>query len=310
MSRRPWKHAVEYFLFRGMFGAMSSMPASWRSRSATWLLRGAGRLRLDRLALENLDRAFGASLSQAEKRLILERVHVNLGKNFSEIASYLQEGPEFLRRAIVEDPSIDPIRKALKKKNGVVLVTPHFGNWELIPGWIALQGIPVTIVGKRLKNPRLQDFLETMRRKLGVEIVYQNESPRKLLRALSQNRVVGLLPDADTTRLDGIFLDFFGRPTYTPTGPASLSLVSGAPVIPLFLVRERSHHRILTEPGIEPSQGRRSEEEIRQISKHWSDAFERLIRKHPDHWMWFQRRWTTTQENVEGKRSKRQAARG
>lgn len=307
---RECKHLAQALVVQGAFGALSCLPDAARARFASWLFRGAGKLRLNRLAMKNLDYAYGESIPKSQKREIIKKIYGNLGRTLSEMTRIRKGDLDYVASMVEGRDAAAKIREVLDRGRGIVCVTPHFGNWEFFPGWMKIQGFPSSAVGKRQRNRILNEQVVQMRRDIGTEVIYYDESPRRMLRALKENRVLGLMPDADTARLDGIFVDFFGRPTYTPTGPASLAILGRTPILPLFLVFENGRYRVVAEPAIEPSQESRSEEELRRLTKHWSDAFERQIRLHPDHWMWFQRRWTTTPENAERKRERRRAVRG
>lgn len=302
---RACKRAIEFAVFRAVEAAMGILPFRLRVSVATCAIRLAARLRINRLSRENIDRAYGDSLSPREKKRILRGLHRTLGRILAEIVQYRKEGLAYVERMIEMTPEVRQLHNAIAENRGAIFVTPHFGNWELFPAWGKLQGFRGMLVGKRVKDSRLHEMLMEMRLATGVEIVYHDESGRKLVRGLRENAMIGLLPDLDSPRLDGIFLPFFGRQTYCPTSPASLSLMTGAPIVPIFLVFEDGRYRLHAEPAIEPRGGERSDEELRRITQAWSDAFERWIRKHPDHWMWFQRRWTTTPENAPAKIAKR-----
>jgi Kdo2-lipid IVA lauroyltransferase/acyltransferase len=132
-----------------------------------------------------------------------------------------------------------------------------------------------------------------MRRRFGMEIVYQDESPRKLLRALRDGKIVALLADQDVPRLDGVFVPFFGRPAYTPTGPAALAVASGAELVLAHTLRVgRDRHRlVVTEPiAFDRSDRDRA---ILEGTRAWCAMLERVIREHPEQWVWMHRRWRT-----------------
>lgn len=308
MRWKALRHSAQYALLQSLLGPLSVLPARLGARAASLLLSGAGTLKLNRLALANLDVAFGETISRSEKKKVLRRLYGHLGRIASELAAFRREGPALVRRLVQSDPSTGRLAEASTRGSGAVVVTPHFSNWEFIAAWFVLQGHRVAVVGKRMKNPRIEKVVAEVRRTAGVELIHQDDSPRKILRFLKEKGYVGILPDADTTRLEGIFLDFFGRPTYTPVGPASLSILSGAPIFPVFLVFEGGRYRLVVDEPAFPDSRERTEQGIRRLSEHWTRSFEAMIRRHPDQWIWFHRRWTTTPENVEIKRSRRRLA--
>lgn len=291
------KHSLEYLGLRSVLGSLAITPRPLRQASIRLLFKAPAFLKLNALAMRNLDLAYGDSISKTEKKKILDGVYVHLSRIFSELTDYQKQGMRFVEKIVVDDVSTEWIHETLRHGKGAVCVTPHFGNWELLPSWFTLHGYPGALIGKKLKNKKLNEYLEKLRASSQFQVIYQNESPRKILRLLAQNKLIGILPDADTKRLAGVFLRFFGRETYTPTGPASLSIVSGAPIVPIFLAYENGKYQFFAEKPIYPKEGDRSEEELRRLSQYWSDCFEKVIRKYPDQWIWFQRRWVNQPQN-------------
>ena len=123
---------------------------------------------------------------------------------------------------------------------------------------------------------------------------------------LTYNRgmALGFLADQDAKE-NGVFVDFFGRPASTPQGPAVFSLRCGAPVIPAFIVRQpKKGHRILLSPPIYGASTGEAAEEIQRLTEQMTQVMEERIRRYPDHWWWFQRRWITNQKTGESIESK------
>jgi len=138
----------------------------------------------------------------------------------------------------------------------------------------------------------------------GVEVIDRDDPPRRMLRHLARPGVLGILPDQDVDVLAGEFLEFFGRPAYTSTGPAALSLASGAPMIPGFLLRRKEGFLVRFAPPIFPSKERPKKEEILRLTRAWSRAVEDTIRNFPEQWAWFHKRWASTPESVARKRKR------
>ena len=188
---------------------------------------------------------------------------------------------------------------------GVIVLTGHFGNWELVARYGAeVQGLSLAVIGKRIRNSGLDKLVTEFRKQSGLEVIDRDDSPRRMLRHLSRGGFLGIVPDQDVDVLAGQFLPFFGRPAYTSTGPAALSIASGAPIVPVFLIREGRGFRLECRPPIVPDPEAPRREEVARITRAWSDEMEAMIRRHPDHWTWFHRRWASTPESVERKRQR------
>jgi KDO2-lipid IV(A) lauroyltransferase len=197
------------------------------------------------------------------------------------------------------------VEAARKAGRGPIFVTPHFGLFELMPVTITLRGMEGKVVGRQHDDRDLDGLLTEMRRAMGVETVFQHQA-REMVRVLRAGRGLGILPDQDIDKLPGIFVPFFGREAYTPTGPASLAVTTGAPILPAFLFRDGpGRHRLVIHPPIEDPGGGDRDERIRALTRGWCRVFEREIAAAPEHWAWVHRRWETTPEALARRRARR-----
>lgn len=259
---------------------------AWVGASAWRLLPSARRL-----ALENLAAAF-PDLTEKDRSAIGRSAMINLGRSGMEMLMLSRR-----RRARIEDwctiEDETRLRDALAGGRGVVFVTGHTGNWELLAALVARRGYPATVVATPVYDPRLDDLLIAARAAQGVETISRGSTSaaRQLLSALRRNAFLGMLIDQDTD-VDGAFVPFFGRPAYTPTGAAALALRTGAAVVCGFLVREGSHrHRMVVEGPITLIRTGDHERDVVQNTAQFTGLIERHIRAFPDQWVWFHRRW-------------------
>ena len=109
---------------------------------------------------------------------------------------------------------------------------------------------------------------------------------------------MGMLADQDVKELDGIFIPFFGKDTWTATAPAKIALASGAPILPIFIIRENDHYRVFIENPIRPILNGSKEESVRTITEAWSRIVEQYVRRFPDQWVWMHNRWKTRPQDV------------
>lgn len=232
--------------------------------------------------------------SEAERREIARRMFVHLGRSAMEItaiASYDARLTEYIRE---RDPA--PLRAALARGKGVVFVTGHLGNWELMARLVARVGAPVSAVAKRGGDERLMGLIEAWRAGGGVTTLWREDpsTARALLRVFKQGQVLGILVDQDT-KVQGVWVPFFGRPAYTPRAPADLALRSGAPIL------VGTSHRPTERPGdglvfevtevpYDPAPADR-EAEVSRITAACQAVMEDAIRRHPADWVWMHERW-------------------
>lgn len=249
------------------------------------------------IAIENLKAAFGGEKTKDEIRRIARRAFENLSKNAVELINFPKINKANLDR-IIRVKNIDIIDSALEKGKGALLITGHFGNWELLGATLRLKGYPGAAVGRRIYFERYDRYLNALRKVHDVNVIYRDESPKKILRVLKDNGIVGILADQDMDSVDGVFVNFFGRPAYTPTGPVLLAKASGASIIPAFVIREGSRHTMIIEQPIELIDTGNKEADLATNTQRWSDLLESYIRKYPDHWVWMHRRWKTQEKRV------------
>ncbi|MDD5436688.1 MAG: lysophospholipid acyltransferase family protein, partial [Candidatus Omnitrophica bacterium] len=93
--------------------------------------------------------------------------------------------------------------------------------------------------------------------------------------------------------VDGVFVDFFGRQAYTPTGPVVLARASGAVLLPVFIIREGRRHTISIEEPVELVDTGNKEADLISNTQKWSNVVESYVRRYPDQWVWMHRRWKT-----------------
>ncbi len=247
------------------------------------------------LTIDNLKSAFGAEKSGHELEDIAKRVFRNLGKDAVELVNL----PKFNKARM--DKSVrfrnrERLDKAYEKGKGVIVLTAHLGSWELMAAALRENNYPGVTIGRRIYFKKYDDFLNKLRKSRDVEVIYRDESPRKMLKTLKQNWIVGIVADQDVDSVDGVFVNFFGRSAYTPTGPVVLARASGAVIVPVFIVREGNGHTIAVEEPIELTNTGNRESDLIYNTQKWSDVVESYVRKYPDQWVWMHRRWKTKKQ--------------
>ncbi len=252
-----------------------------------WRLLGAAR----RMALENLAAAFPQSSDQELARIGRDSM-VNLGRSGLEMLMLSRHRLTRIEQWCAIEGA-DRLKESLAGGRGVVFVTAHTGNWELLGALVVRLGWRTSVVATPVYDPRLDDLLVAARAAQGVETIRRGSASagRQLLTALRHNAVLGLLIDQDTD-VDGAFVPFFGRPAYTPTGAAALALRTGAAVVCGFLVREGSlHHRMVVDGPITLIRTGDQARDILENTALLTARIERHIRRNPEQWVWFHRRW-------------------
>jgi phosphatidylinositol dimannoside acyltransferase len=196
----------------------------------------------------------------------------------------------------------DHVDKALAEGKGVVIGTPHLGNWDLGAAWFASRGYQPTTVVEPIEPPELFEWFCSYRRELGMGIVPLGpDAGSVLLRKLREGLMVGLVCDRDLAG-NGVGVDFFGERTTFPAGPATLALRAGAPLLAGANFFEGDAHRCIIRPPIDTSRQGTIKEDIVRITQALASEFEILIRRAPDQWHMLQPNWPSDFE-LAGKES-------
>lgn len=244
------------------------------------------------IAVSNLKNAFAGEKVNGEIRRIARKVFENLAKNAVELINF----PKIKKTNIDKFVAIknrDILDNAFKPGRGIIIVTAHFGNWELMAATLRLKGYPGVTIGRRIYFEKYDRYLNGLRKIHDVDIIYRDESPRRALKILKSNQIVGVVADQDVDSASGVFVNFFGLPAYTPIGPVALAKASGASLIPVFIIRENNRHILIIEKAVELIDTGNKEEDLARNTQEWSDVLESYIRRYPEQWVWMHRRWKT-----------------
>ena len=284
------RHRLEFLLVRIIRGWLRLLPMT-----AVRACGGAlGRLVYvvdrfhRRIALENLAQAFPSRTAE-ERRAVVRAMFMHFGRLLLELIKFSTlTDDEILRSVEVEGE--EHVRQAYQQGRGVLLVTGHFGYWELQAIALALRVEPISVLARPLDNPYLHETLERIRTRSGNTVIYRQGAVRKVLRALEANHAVAFLIDQHL-HSDAVYVDFFNRPAATTSALAALALRTGAPVIPAFaLPIPGGRYRLVYErPVPPPREG--SPDAIREFTQRCTDVLEMYVRRDPHLWLWMHRRW-------------------
>lgn len=185
---------------------------------------------------------------------------------------------------------IEHLDSALAKGNGAILLSAHYGNWEFIGMRISADGYRLNLLVRKQAVGGIDEILNHTRTKFGAKIIHRGDN-RGLLRCLRSNEVIGILADQNEAA-GGVFTDFFGKPAATATGPAVLSLRTGAPIVPVFINRnESNYHNIRLQPPIEFTPTGNMNNDIISYTTAMNKVIERQIASNPVEWLWIHKRW-------------------
>jgi Kdo2-lipid IVA lauroyltransferase/acyltransferase len=248
-----------------------------------------------RIGLRNLAVAFPEK-SPDERRRILRASYLNLGLSAAE---YVRLGGFFYRRLKrrVEYQRFeywDEIKRRYPGKGAIVL-TAHFGNFELLPAAHALHGHRISLVHHTQRFLMADALMSYVRERAGITIIRKHAAARAVLKSLRQGELVGIPFDQNAKRSEAVFVPFFGEPAATASGLARLVAIAGVPVVPVFLLRQpdqRTHRvEILDEIGIQRSSDPAAD--IEENTRRFTRVIEDVVRRHPEQFLWTHRRYRT-----------------
>lgn len=247
-----------------------------------------------RRALANLYLAYGDELTPAERDACTRQVFRHFGRGVAEFLRAPARSPAELSQ-IVSCEGWEPVQAALEQGKGLIFVTGHLGNWELLGRWLAtVKKLPLTVVAREPDNPALAAYMRSMRENAGFTVLSKGDSARGLLRALRRGEVIVILADQNS---GDVFTPFFGLPTGTAAGPATLALHSGAALIPLFCVQTPGGFHVRCFPPLDATatpQDRQAD--ILRITTQMNQVLESVVRQYPEQWLWLHNRWKSAFE--------------
>jgi KDO2-lipid IV(A) lauroyltransferase len=245
-------------------------------------------------ALVNLRLVYGRTIPDKEIRDIARAAFVNLGKFAYDVARVGRENPENLKRN-VRVSGVHHMDQALARGKGVIALTGHIGNWELLGAYLSLMGYPVNVLVTRLKDGRLNDLLVGLRRKVGLRVLERSKGLKGAFRCLKRGEVLGILIDQDTS-VESVTIDFLGHPARTAVGPVKLASRTGASIVPLamLMAEDGRYHMQVKEPIRVDGEDGSLESEVERCSK----AVENFISKKPSQWVWMHKRWKSLRSDM------------
>jgi D-glycero-D-manno-heptose 1,7-bisphosphate phosphatase len=246
-------------------------------------------VRRRRIAEDNLSAAIGPGTARPTARAHF----VRLGRSLVDTIRLGRLTPqELLNHVTVEGR--DRYDESLKKGRGVILLAAHFGAWELMPMVIGALGYPLTVVGRPLDNPFLNEWIVRYRARLCARVLNSKDrsTVHELLSALRRGESVGILGDQHVVGDRGVYVEFFGRLAYTHKIAALAAAKTGASVVPVFMIAEGAErYRFVFERPIVPARTGHREEDAVAHTQAMTRVLEEYIRRYPDHWFWLHERW-------------------
>ncbi len=249
----------------------------WRSRS--------------KIALRNLQGAWIGKKSDTEVRTIARKMYQNFGKGVMEFFRLPLLTSHNLHRYVTFE-GLKHLEEARNQGRGAFLLSAHFGNWEMLSAAISLRGIPINLIVRKIKNPPIDDFVNEIRRRSGVNPIEKTQGTNEMLGALRKNETVGFVLDQHAHKSQGVCVNFFGQNVSAFKSLAMLARRYNIPIIPVFMIREPSgQHRAVFESALALCKGKNMSNSILDDTQQFINVIERFVRKYPEQWIWLHRWW-------------------
>jgi len=245
-----------------------------------------------RIAIKNLQAAMSRGaikLTGSPERIIKDNFK-NIGKSVSEIVKiFYGFDKKILNRVHLE--GVENLDAAESKGKGVLFLTGHCGNWELMAIFMSTKLKEIAVVARPINNPYLNSLIEKVRRKYGNSVIYKKGALKSIIQTLRNNGYIGILMDQAVIAEEGYIIDFLGSGAWTTKMPALIARKTGAAGIPVFIHRTDGKHIIKLYPEIELSKSDDRETAVIEDTKSFSKYVEKYIQEHPSEWLWMHRRW-------------------
>ncbi len=295
--KRPRSKAANYLIYlavRLVVGICQALSIERSYRFAEAL--AALIYRVDRrhraVAMENLRLAFGDQYDEAERDRIVRGVY----QHFCRMLMEMLHIPRKLhltnwRRRI----SLSGHRRVLDRLldgGPIIMVTGHFGNWEMAGYLFGVFGFPSYAVARTLDNPNLDRFLRKFREQTGQKLIPKKDGFDQMEQVLRDGGLLSFLADQDAGQR-GLFVEFFGRPASTHKAIALLAIEHQAPIIVggARRIGPGFRYEVVCEDLIEPSEWADRPDDVAWITQRFTSGLERLVRRDPDQYLWLHRRW-------------------
>jgi Kdo2-lipid IVA lauroyltransferase/acyltransferase len=273
-----------------LFQLFASVPMPLRQaigRAAGWIFS----------RLPSRERA----ITEAQLRCVLRdtspsRTATKVFQHIGVVAAESLNLKPFLRQSdrYIRCSNLDEIKRLLSEDRGILALTAHLGNWDLLAGYMVRQGIPLTVIGREARSKVLQEVLSQLRTNLRVETIWRSDTTgtRRIIKELTTpGHVVAALIDQDT-QVKSVYVPYFDLEAKTPSSIIELAKRRGSNIVSVFMVRTATDQFEIFVEAISV------ESSTEEILCEYNKRLENLVRQYPEQWVWFHKRWCSRPERA------------
>lgn len=230
-------------------------------------------------------------LNEIEINRIVKESYQNLGITLVELLT-IDKYDFNSHTPKVKFKNIELIKEVKKRGKGVILLSGHFGNWELLAYSAAiLLKEPLHIVVKYQMNPYTDYYLRNLRRRGGNQLIDMKKAGINLVKILKSNGIIAMLSDQRAGKNEGLDLPFLSKTARTYKAPAVLALKFNTPIVIGFAIRDKNNNYNVELVELKHSDLENDDNGIEILTKRYLELLELEISKNPGHWAWQHKRW-------------------
>jgi KDO2-lipid IV(A) lauroyltransferase len=246
-----------------------------------------------KIALLNLDVAFGDTLPERRKREIVKAHYQHFGRALLETLRLPKITAQNYRH-FMDVEGLDLLKEVAQSDTGALLYTAHYGNWEYMNLALGFMGLPMSVMARPIDNPLIHKLIEQLRNLSGNEIIYKHKSARKVLNAIKAGRIIGIVGDQNVHDRNRIMVPFFNKEATCTPMPAAMAYKCNVPIICGFSQPAGPGRYVLKfGPIIKPDPEAEKNAEIQRITAELNRVLEDQIRLSPESWFWVHKRFKT-----------------
>lgn len=289
------RERVEYILVKLLLGIAKIAPRSWLYAffKIVALLLYALDSKRRKITIQNLSYAYPQK-SEKEIKKLSRQVYIELSETVTEILLMFVNRFNIDSAIVNKDEAIDKIH--LLKQNspkGIIAMTAHFSNWELLAHFLAKHGLPMLVIGREGNNKLIEKNITTpFRQKFGNGSAFKGNAMITMVKRLKKGGSVGILIDQKAGQYNSVNVDFFGQKAETTTSIAMLKQKLDALVVPFFIARvARGKYKIIIADPIEYEGDMKAKESLEKMTAQYNAVMESIIKTYPAQWFWMHNRW-------------------
>jgi KDO2-lipid IV(A) lauroyltransferase len=246
-----------------------------------------------RITLDNLSNSF-KDKSPAEIRRIAIESYCEITWGAVEVVKLaLDKNVHQKLKDLVSIEGAQYLDEVLKRGKGLICISAHFGNFTIMTTRLTQEGYPFNLIMRFADDEGVSSMWKDVMRNVGIKAISARPRRKAVAESLKWLREgKPLCMHSDQNKTNGVYVDFFGRPTGTVEGPARLHLRTGAPIVCGFIVRQdRHHHKIIITPPLDIKLTGDNQKDILNITQAFTKEIENIIRRYPAQWWWMHDRW-------------------